>query len=344
MTDLNNIPTRQSAISVAQLAAENDALVRYLDKQGDAKVEAKGSAAHVMVMLMGIYDNEAFASFPVPGTTADDVKGTNKPYDKYEVEGTKPDGSVGQVKGEFYKDFLETLPNGKKLRHDIEAIKKAKKGAADADAKFKSMGQAALDRELNRANTKYNYALDMLRKSVALWQKIQEVNELESEGVVAELAFKLGENGEPMDELEKTTLPITLAKTTAPRDLKAMSVGAFLALNIERAKKIKAEKNVSMFTALKDSAKRGTKSTTSVATESEKLTFKNFPNVILDVANFVDDRENYSKFISILGKDDDMLLTLADLQDALDGMTSKFERRIDDLRIARANNEKQQAA
>lgn len=344
MSDLNNVPQRVSALSLAKVAADKKEFLSYLDRHANAKVEAKGGAAHVLVYMMGIYGEKLY-EFPVPGTTQDKVTG-NQPWDIYEAEGTKADGSVGVIKGSFYKDFFTDLPNGAKLANDQAALRLAAKGSKDTPAPFNKLSAPSAERELNKVNVKLNYALDMVRKAMAIFFKLEEIKEHEDKGVKIEMAWKLDEEENETEELQSTTLPFMLVKTKGPSDFKTLSVGGLLALNVERALAVFAEGKTSFFTALKDSGRRGTKKTTPTSTETPKIGMSNLGATVLEFANFLDDKENYGKLIAMVGnpKNVDILLSLAELQDALDGITSKFERKIADARIAEANGEGKEAA
>lgn len=348
-----------SAHKLGDQLAKHTEVTAYLETQARHKVEQKYSAAHLLVMLMRTHSQDDLMSMPMPGMDDKGVKGTNYAADIYTASYTKEDGTTGTLTGSFYKDYFERTEMGRTLRQTITDIKAAKGKAPEDDNKFKDLDVDQLDRELSKANMKYNYALDRLRSSMTLFHKMAEISALSEYGVSIDFAWKINKQGELVKDdkgnpqVEQTTLPITLTGSIQPEGLpapitrtKALSIGNLHAIKPEKALAKFKESGGQMFSLLLDSAKRGTKKDqTTKAAQTVKLGFTNLPAFLGEVSNFLDDGEIKQKLVDMLStkKHDDVLIAISDLEYALNDITTQFEERIRAIRLADANTERKAA-
>jgi hypothetical protein len=126
---------------------------------------------------VGVFSVDEMAGLPDVGTTKEDVKGTNRPFDIFyaPLKG-------GQKKGDrisFWEKIALTTTKGKELNDRYEALVKASKKAEGFDPKLLQQFKTAddLEAEVNSARNRVNYYKGQIKAARQIWENMTAISQ-----------------------------------------------------------------------------------------------------------------------------------------------------------------------
>jgi hypothetical protein len=130
------------------------------------------------LILQSIFTQEEMNALPDVGTTAEKVKGTNRPYDVF-VAPPKP----GKMKGEktsVWDGIALSTAEGKSLQSRFDALEKALKKTEGYEKAIweKYKQQPAIEAEVKAARSRLNYYKDQIKNARKVWERIRDINSI----------------------------------------------------------------------------------------------------------------------------------------------------------------------
>lgn len=149
---------------VAHALADDPRIVELVDTSTQGNEDAQRGPAALAGYLLEL-DNAGkidVASFPVPGSTEEDVAGTNRLPDRYKVKNE----NNREVAHSWYRDtFFAFRPQYREMNERIGWLRKAtnrKRDNSDLPKEYASIPYVRAAAELKRLTARINYAVDSL--------------------------------------------------------------------------------------------------------------------------------------------------------------------------------------
>lgn len=349
------------ALAAVKKAAESSDFRKATNELLDsiAKTKVAGLTMFQNLLKAG-YTKEDFASWPVPGTqnldANKDFYASNNP-DRYQetISGEK-------IKSGFYKDMAHDLPEGQIQAQNIRVADQAlqyflAKALCPDPYKGKTRQKVMTDRAAFKARLA---ALEgTLKKAARIQQQIARAAEYP--GVIIEVATV---DDKPVAVSKTPGYDVFSAKTDIantptpflavhPTNKRAspveMTIDKFLSLDFETA--LAAGGTFDNLIATVARGKTEEEATDVVLTPAllktvtfNMLTLDNVPAVALALANYVDNKSNYESLMKALSKDDDLLYSLNQMQEAIEAITSKHDKKLEQLTKERGTTNSVKAA
>ncbi len=148
-----------------------------LDACVEAVVKGKQSAVDMFGQFKRIWTYDQFKACPYPGSTKEEVAGTNWSPDITEKKAV----AGGMIRVVWSDDLVYAMPKGKEYQTDIDDASNELKVSGSV-ARFKNKGKQALRDTLNIATQRRNALRSIVRRSIQLHHKLDAISLLSKVG------------------------------------------------------------------------------------------------------------------------------------------------------------------
>lgn len=319
------------------------ALVDKIDEVFEAEIvscvegtmKSKTTAVDIYAQMKRVYSKEQLDETPIPGTDKDTAKGNKKP-DKV----TKVTSSGTEITKTFWNDFPDSTPEGREYNRTYDDVRKEQKTPGSVPA-LKDKSKKELASILSLATGKRNALRSMFKRAGHLHHQFEAIASMQhvkiewipglSTGTV--MPDKFGHaKGKPVTGSPK---PIWIWPENEPSNGRDFSVTQILAFDVD-----KANAEGGTMAALIASTKGEPE-----PTELASMSPNEFEELIPDVVNFLNKKENFSTVLKrINSKDpaesDDLLDTLCTLYLITKTIYDKNKARFEKLQMKEDDEEK----
>jgi len=137
----------------------------------EAFIKSKQSTLDILGQLKRVWSKDQFDNCPYPGSTADDVKGTNYSPDIVEKKAV----AGGKIRTVFTDDLVYATPMGKRFQTDMDDATNELKVSGSV-TRFKGKGKQELRDIFNTAKQHRDALRKMFRTSIQLHHKLSAID------------------------------------------------------------------------------------------------------------------------------------------------------------------------
>lgn len=314
-------------ISASTLASQvDDEMAKHVALYATVKEETKRGTAVILIDMRRVHGLEQLDKFPIPGAAPEGYNGPNW-YSKYKSTIIKTDGTKGEGVGDWYNDYYDDTPDGVALRQQIDAHL-AGKTTAESDVKWIA--------EKDRLNAQRNNRVNSIKNAVSLHQQMMWIkNETDN----ADVKF-ITDDVDGVEVITRSNKNIWLFNTNDGSKSKVISTGQFLAMDLDKARKIADDnKRDVTYADVIAAGSRGTRGGITASKFQTPKTTNEFDSATASYATYLVEQQNDAdkrrRLLTYLNSDksDTLLLSLEEIRAAIDNILSQegIAKRLDIL-------------
>lgn len=345
-------PADPSAIAMAEILKHDEEFIVEAEQVMEAPEKVKRGSIMLLQHFLRLYpgdkDTKPMALFPVVGSEQE--PGRNSPYDIRKIRQLKTDGDVKIVDRSWYQDyveqFLEAFPDSDRPLYHVQQADFAEQEPPVGIYKHLAGNPSELKAIRTRWRSRANNLLSQVKKAVKVHHQMERINQMKL--VSCDFA-----RIRAVDPTDKTKTYMVLTTTNEPikvqdryaqavTDIKQYGIGAFLALDAD-----KAEENGGTFQALLATAKRGSDEKKPEEGVDTNLinTVAKFETAIAQVAHYLEQDKSEAMVLKAMNgkdkKDNERLIeTIGDVCMAFDNIWTKIETEYKAIKIAKRNKDR----
>lgn len=322
-----------AALAVAEKMSSDKLLVTEIEKTLNAHETTQLGRLRLMCLLRSstMIGVAVLNAMPKVGSTY--KAGSNELYDKYEDK----DQEGKKITGSYFKTLADSFGEGLEINEALKGLRLAEKNDPGTPEEYASLkGDAVRCKQaIKRMESRRNYHRSLVAGGVQCHQQLADIQTNWAD--VVRCTFSVDTETKQLTHSPK---PFAIVNLEDPSKFQVLSVGAFLALNTDRA-----EEKGHTYAALINSAAKAP------APASNKAVLKTGEDVTqwalqgaqlsVDVSRDADRNKKLWALVNGPGSDD-LLLSIFEIADLCDTFTSKDDlvSRVETLKAERKNERK----